>query len=220
MTERFSLPLVDGMELAEDYRRVLRPGELMRDRLGRTRRLPRYFYEIPSWEEARETQLTEHFAVWEFLNVDVWEHELLRRHWPRYIPCAVTLLATHLEMFRREVGTFVHVAANGGYRSPAHRLSSHASTHCWGTAVNLYQIGDEMLDTQNAIVRYNRLARKLMPGVYVRPYGHGVGEADDHVHMDVGYTVMVPHDAGSETPEDQPLPQEDPDVTGAAESEA
>lgn len=198
MTDRFPLQVVDGLELSAAYRAVLRPGELLRDRHGRARRLPRFFYEIASWEEALETQLTEHFALWEFLNVDVWESELLRSRWPRYVPCAVTLLATHLEIFRREVGTFVHVAANGGYRSPGHRLSTHASTHCWATAVNVYRIGDDMLDTQASIVRFNKTIRKLMPGIYVRPYGHGVGEADDHVHLDLGYTVTVPHAARGE----------------------
>ena len=29
-----------------------------------------------------------------------------------------------------------------------------------------------------------------MPGVWVRPYGHGDGEADDHLHIDIGYTVF------------------------------
>lgn len=198
MSDRFPLQVVDGLELSAAYRAVLRPAELVQDRHGRARRLPRFFYEITSWEEALDTQLTEHFALWEFLNVDVWEAELLRSRWPRYVPCAVTLLATHLELFRLEVGTFVHVAANGGYRSPGHRLSTHASTHCWATAVNVYRIGDDMLDTQAAIVRFNKVIRKLMPGIYVRPYGHGVGEADDHVHLDLGYTVTVPPAARSE----------------------
>ena len=44
-----SLRLVDGRSLKEKYRSVLRPGEMLRDREGRARRLPRYFYEIPSW---------------------------------------------------------------------------------------------------------------------------------------------------------------------------
>lgn len=225
MSERFSLPVVDGLELPAEYRAILRPGDTMTDRHGRVRRLPRFFYEIPSWEEALETQLTEHFALWEFLNVDVWEAELLRSTWPRYVPCAVTLLAAHLELFRQEVGTYVHIAANGGYRSPAHRLSTHASTHCWGTAVNLYKIGDELLDSQGAIVKYNRIARRQMPAVYARPYGHGVGEADDHMHLDLGYVSAVPRDAPSEmrrgdTPWNEPPPRGEDDVTGAAEVSA
>jgi hypothetical protein len=209
MAERFPLPVVDALELPAEHRRALRPGELMRDRHGRWRRLPRFFYEIPSWEVALETDLSPHFQVWEFLNVDVYEDELLRTSWPRYIPCAVTLLAAHLELFRQEAGTYVHIAANGGYRSPSHRLSTHASPHCWATAANIYKIGDEMMDTQSAIVKYNRLARRVMPALYVRPYGHGAGEADDHVHLDLGYTTAVPNDAGSEAPEEQPEPRKE-----------
>lgn len=219
MTDRFPLKVVDGREIPADYRAVLRPGEILLDRQGRARRLPHHFYEIPSWEDALETQLTEHFALWEFLNVDVWEAELLRSRWPRYVPCAVTLLASHLELLRREVGTFVHIAANGGYRSPGHRLSTHASTHCWATAVNIYRIGDEMLDTQAAVVRFNRVIRKLMPGVYVRPYGPRTGEADDHVHLDLGYTVTVPHAARSES-ETGPMHDDDSDVARADQDES
>jgi len=189
----FTLRVVDGLKLDDGLRRILRPGELMRDRDGRLRRLPRFFYEIPSWETALETPLSPHFETWEFLNVDVRETERLRSDWPRYLPCAVTLTASFLELFRREVDTYVHIAANGGYRSPAHALSTHASPHCWGTAANIYRVGDDWLDGEKTIARYVKVARRLMPGVYARPYGHGVGEADDHLHLDLGWTLVVPH---------------------------
>lgn len=195
MTDRFPLRVVDACTLPRPYREVLRPGEPLTGRDGQTRELPRFFYEIPSWQVALETPLTEHFMLWEFLNVDVREAELLRARWPRYVPCAITLLAAHLEIFRREVDTFVHVAANGGYRSPAHQLSTHASTHCWGTAANLYRVGDDVLNDQASVVKYNRVARRAMPAVFTRPFGHGAGEADDHVHLDVGYALVVPHGA-------------------------
>ncbi|HEX7239029.1 MAG TPA: hypothetical protein VF263_02085 [Longimicrobiaceae bacterium] len=200
MTDQAAFPLkvVDGLRLDEEYRRVLRPGELMEDRKGRARRLPRFFFEIPSWEEAVETHLSENFAVWEFLNVDVREHELLRTAWPRYVPCAVTLIAWQLELLRAEVKTLIHVAANGGYRSPSHGLSTYASPHCWGTAVNIYRVGDEHLDDQGDIQRINRLARKVAPAARAAPYGHGPGYADDHVHLDLGYTLFVPNDTPGE----------------------
>jgi hypothetical protein len=205
MSERSGLPLavVDALELGEEYRRVLRPGELLPDRTGALRRLPRFFYEVPSWDTALETELTEHFALWEFMNVDVREHELLRVRWPRYVPCAVSVLAAALELLRREVGTFVHVAANGGYRSPAHRLNEHASTHCWGTAANLYRIGDDWLDDQGTITRYNRIARRVMPGISTRAYGPDVAQTDDHVHMDLGYVTLVPHGTPGEVEGDE-----------------
>jgi hypothetical protein len=191
------LRVVDGLELDEPYREVLRPGGLMADRHGRLRRLPRFFYEIESWDAALETELSPHFEVWEFLNVDVRETDLLRE-WPRYIPCAVSLLATHLELLREEVDTYIHVGANGGYRSPSHRLARHASTHCWGTAVNVYRIGDDWMDDPRTMQRYGRLARRLMPALWVRRYGDGPGETIDHLHLDLGYTTFVPGDVTGE----------------------
>jgi hypothetical protein len=188
-----ALKVVDGLKLDDGLRRILRPGELMRDRDGRLRRLPRFFYEIPSWEVALESPLSPHFEIWEFLNVDVREVDRLRSGWPRYLPCAVSLAASFLELLRREVDTYVHVAANGGYRSPAHALSTHASTHCWGTAANIYRVGDDWLDDEKTIAKYAKVARKLMPGIWIRPYGHGVAEADDHLHIDLGWTLVVPH---------------------------
>jgi hypothetical protein len=193
-----ALEVVDGTKLDSALRRILRPGELMRGRDGRLRRLPRFFYRVPSWEAALETPLTPHFQLWEMMDVDVREVPRLRSEWPRYLPCAVSLLASFLELLRREVDTYVHVAANGGYRSPAHRLSTHASPHCWGTAANLYRVGDDWLDDERTIARYARVARRLNPGVYVRPWGSGVGEADDHLHLDLGWTVMVPHGVAGE----------------------
>jgi hypothetical protein len=208
------LQVVDGARLGEDLRRILRPGELMRCRDGRLRRLPRFFYRVPTWEVALETPLSPNFEVWEFLNVDVRETERLRSGWPRYLPCAVSLLAAFLELFRREVNTYVHVAANGGYRSPAHRLSTHASTHCWGTAANLYRVGDDWLDERKTIEKYAKVARSLLPEVWVRPYGSEIAEADDHLHVDLGWTLVVPHGTPGERArrEDELQPTEPDEV--------
>ena len=196
------LKLVDGFELAEKYRQALRPGQLLADREGRLRRLPRFFYEISSREAAREIELTPHFSLWELITVDVRETEVLRDY-PRYVPCAITVLAACLELLREKVGTFVHVAANGGYRSPAHALSRDASTHLWGTAANIYRIGDEYLDDQERIERFGAIAAGVLPGVWVRPYGNARGYADDHLHLDLGYITVVPREAAGEE-EDRP----------------
>lgn len=192
-----ALRVVDGLELKEPYRSDLRPGELIRDARGRARRLPRYFYEIRSWEEALETQLTPHFGLWELIDVDVREAESMRT-FPRYVPCGIALLATHLEVFREAVGTVVRVAANGGYRSPGHGLAEVASPHSWGTAANIYRIGDELMDSPERIGKYSQLARKVLPGIWTRPYGAGPGCVYDHVHIDLGYTTVVPFDAPGE----------------------
>jgi hypothetical protein len=216
MPDATVLRVVDGTTLGSEYRAALRPGELMRDRSRRLRRLPRFFYEIPSWDVALETRLAPHFQLWEFINVDVRETELLRAAWPRYVPCAVSLLAAYLELFRQEVGSYVHIAANGGYRSPAHRLSGHASPHLWGTAVNIYRIGDDWLDDERGIRRYGETAQKVLPGIRALPWGHGVEETDDQLHLDLGYTVVVPSEAPGEE-DDEPLRSREPAVTETAE---
>jgi hypothetical protein len=191
------LPIVDGLRLDRSYREALRPGGILRDANGRGRRLPRFFHEVDSWQTALATQLSPHFMLWELIGVDVREAEPLRV-FPRYVPCAVTLMAAALEPFRAAVGTYVHIAANGGYRSPAHRLTTVATPHCWATAVNIYRIGDDWLDTQAAIERYNRIAAETISGVWARPYGVGRGFVDDQIHLDLGFVTLVPHGAASE----------------------
>jgi hypothetical protein len=185
------VPVVDGLELPDEYRQVLRPGEVLLDSGGRERVLPRWFLRVDSWEQALDTRLTEHFALWEFLGVDVRE-AAVQRGFPRYVPCAVWLLACALEAFRQEVGTLVHIAANGGYRTPGHGLTRHASRHCWGSAANIYRIGDTLLDDRASIESYGEQARRAMPGVWVRPWGPSPGQADDHLHLDLGYVLVDP----------------------------
>jgi hypothetical protein len=71
------------------------------------RTLPRQFLRIDSWDLALDTPLTPHFMAWELISVDVREAPPLRS-FPRYVPCALLLLASALELFRLEVGTYVH----------------------------------------------------------------------------------------------------------------
>lgn len=197
---RPSIPLriVDGRRLEKRFRDVLRPGGVLCDAQGQAHQLPRYFYEIPSWDTALDTRLSENFGLWEFIHTDVHEAEPLRT-FPRYVPCAITLMALGLEHFRGAARNFVHIAANGGYRSPGHKLTVHATPHAWATAVNIYRIGDTMLDDREALEYYAALAYKSMPGVYVRPFGNRPGETDDHLHLDFGYVIAVPRGAPFET---------------------
>jgi len=197
-----SLRVVDATSLEDDLVEALRPGQVMEDRHGVSRRLPRYFYEVPSWEEALEIAVTPSFSLWEFLDVDLREAEVVRT-FPRYVPLAVTVLAAHLEIFRREAETFVHISANGGYRSPAHGLSAHGSPHMWGTAVNIHRVGDDDLDRAQMIERYGGLARRLLPALWIRPFGEEEGEADDHLHLDVGYLVVEPRGVEPEDETDE-----------------
>ena len=188
------LKVVDAFDLDDELRSLLKPGEMLRDEQGRRHRLPRYFYEIPSHEIALATRLTPHFAMNELVLNDLREAPRLQQ-WPRYIPCAVRILAFYLEQFRAAAGASVHVAVNGGYRSPAHKLSQFASTHMWGTAADIYRIGSTILKTKEAIEKYNEIAEDLSDEIQVLPYGHIVDKnADDHVHIDLGYITLVPRE--------------------------
>ena len=191
MADASRLKIVDGLELSAEHREALRPGERVRIRGGDEVRLPRYFYEIPSWDAALEIELAPHFGAFEFLDVDVREAEPLRT-FPRYLPCAVTTFAASLERFRDAAGGTVRIAANGGYRSPGHELSAATSPHLWGAAADIYRIGGEYLESTDRIDRYAEVARRTIPGVWVREAGDGPGLAFDHLHLDLGYLSMVP----------------------------
>jgi hypothetical protein len=192
-TDPRQLPTVDGFDLPPPHRALLRPGELTAGGSGEEHRLPRFFYVVESSAVAVNTQLTPHFALWEFIEVDLREPALLRAY-PRYVPCAVTMLAMALQVLRDALGAPVRIAANGGYRSPSHRGSSSMSPHSWATAANIYRIGTEYLDTQERIAKYAEVASRAVAGCWTRPYGHGRGQADDHLHLDLGYVTVVPRE--------------------------
>ena len=191
------LRIVDALDLGDLHRSLLMPHMIVRDYQARKRRLPRFFYAVDSWAIALETHLTSHFALWEFMTVDLYEPEPLRR-FPRFVPCAVSMLAAHLEVFRLQIGAPVHIAANGGYRSPSHGRSTVGSPHAWGTAVNIYRIGDEYVDDREKIERYSSLATALLPAVRAKGYGPAPAFADDHLHIDIGYVRAVPAEAPDE----------------------
>ena len=107
------------------------------------------------------------------MTVDCREAELLLREFPHYVPCAIVLLARFLEDFRREVDAPVFVSANGGYRSPAHQISGTKSIHAWGTAADIYRVGDTFLDDTKSIERYGAIASSLNSAVLVPSFGSG-----------------------------------------------
>ena len=186
-----SLPLrivaLDALPAA--YRRILAPPEGARAEASPDR--PRHYYEVDSWETALQVQLSPHFALWEFIDVDARETPLMRA-FPRYVPCAIGLLAVHLELFRLQVGVPVRIAANGGYRSPALQGADPASTHAWGTAANVYRIGDEYMADRETVERYAAIARRTLPAAWCRPYGAAPGQTTDHLHIDLGHIVCAP----------------------------
>lgn len=191
-TDPLGLPIVDGLTLPKKLRTRLRPGEPFPDGFGGERTLPRYFYRVESWEQAKETNLAPNFGLYEFIRVDLHEDPAVRA-WPRYVPCAVSLLAAHLSILRLSLGTYVHVSANGGYRSPAHAHATGAdSVHAWGTSASLFRIGDDWLCDRETIEKYRATVQELLPAVHVRPYGHGEAESDDHLHISLGPLEWVP----------------------------
>jgi hypothetical protein len=183
---------VDGLRLPEEYRALLRPGEAEMDVNGTIHRLPRFFYEVTSWEEAHEIRLAPHFTLAELMLVDCREARLLLSQFPHYVPCAIILLARFLEDFRREVDAPVFISANGGYRSPAHQIGGARSIHAWGTAANIYRVGDTFLSDGKSIEKYRAIAAGLSPALFVRPFGREPGQTDDHLHIDIGYASLTP----------------------------
>ena len=190
MTGPEELKAVDGLTLSAEHRAALRPGEAVADENGTLHHLPRFFFEIPSWEEAHSLRVATHFALSELITVDSREADLLLRTFPHYVPCAILALARYLEDFRREVDAPVFINANGGYRSPAHRANKGPSLHNWGTAADIYRVGDTYLDDEKSIARYAGIAASLGAEVFVRPYQDG----DDHLQVDLGYLTLVPRE--------------------------
>src|SRR5437660_6365196 len=154
------LKVVDAFDLDDELRALLRPGEMVRAAQGRRHRLPRYFYEVGTHDEAMSLRITPHFGMNELLLVDLKEAQRLQQ-FPRYVPCAVRVLAFYLEQFRAAAGASVHIAVNGGYRSPAHKMSHAATPHMWGTAADIYRIGTTILKTQDVIEKFNEVAEQL-----------------------------------------------------------
>jgi hypothetical protein len=180
--------------LAEEYRALLRPGESEAGADGTVHHLPRFFYEIRSWEEAHEIRLTPHFTLAELMLVDCREARLLLSQFPHYVPCAIVLLARFLEDFRREVDAPMFISANGGYRSPAHQIGGAKSVHAWGTAANVYRVGDTFLSDARSIEKYRTIAASLSPAVFVRPFGRDEGQTNDHLHIDLGFVSLTPRE--------------------------
>jgi hypothetical protein len=188
------LRAIDGLNLPDEYRALLRPGEVETDVQSNVHHLPRFFYEIGSWQEAHEIRLASHFTLAELMLVDCREARLLLSQFPHYVPCAIVLLARFLEDFRREVDAPVFISANGGYRSPAHQIGGPKSIHAWGTAANIYRVGDTFLSDPKSIQKYRAIAASLGPAVFVRPFGRERGQTDDHLHIDLGFASLTPRE--------------------------
>lgn len=200
------LKVVDAHDLPDEVRSLLRPGEMVRDAAGRRHRLPRYFYEVPSYEDAKLVRLSASFRLNEFVRVDL--REALRlQEFPRYVPCAVRILAFYLQRVRDAIGAPLHISVNGGYRSPAHERNQPASLHMWGTAADIYRVGTSILNTKELIEKFRKDAEDVAEEINVLPYGHDAESSDDHLHIDLGYLTYVPREISEDRME---MPQERP----------
>jgi peptidase M15-like protein len=193
MEREAGLKVVDALDLDSELVALLRPGGMVEGKRGDGHRLPRYFYEVPSREAALEVRLTPHFGLNEFLLVDLKEAGRVRT-FPRYLPCGVRVLAFYLERLRDALGASIHLAVNGGYRSPAHKLAVGASPHMWGTAADIYKVGNVLVRDQATIETYNRIVEDVSDDLWVMPFGHEIGTTDDHIHLDLGYLTLVPRE--------------------------
>jgi hypothetical protein len=200
------LKVVDAHDLPDEVRSLLRPGEMVRDAAGRRHRLPRYFYEIDSYDAAKAVRLSPSFRLNEFIRVDLREAAPLQEY-PRYVPCAVRVLAFYLQRIRDAIGAPLHISVNGGYRSPAHERNQPASLHMWATAADVYRVGAAILNTKELIEKFGSAAEEVGEEVHVLPFGHDAESSDDHLHIDLGYLTYVPRQISEDRME---MPQERP----------
>ncbi|MGH9457914.1 MAG: D-Ala-D-Ala carboxypeptidase family metallohydrolase [Thermoanaerobaculia bacterium] len=205
-TTGFQLKVVDAHDLDEEVTALLRPGEMVRDGEGRRHRLPRYFYEVPSYEEAKQVRLGGNFRLNEFIRVDLREAKRLQDY-PRYVPCAVRVFASYMQRLREAFGAPLHISVNGGYRSPAHERNPPASPHMWATAADVYRVGSAILQSEELIEKYRRITEEVADEIYVSAYGHEPGKTDDHLHVDLGYLTYIPREISEDRME---MPQEKP----------
>ncbi|MBW3563746.1 MAG: hypothetical protein KY459_03380 [Acidobacteria bacterium] len=197
MTETEATPeseevtVVDGFTLEEPLRSCLSPGAFVRDFEGKLRRLPRFFLRVPSKKAAWNTYLTTHFAIGEFLRVDLKEAEPLRS-FPRYIPTAVRFLALTLQNVRNAVGSTLNISVNGGYRSPLHQRGHRGDPHRWACGADIYRIGSTLIDGEEPHEKFASVVREVDASLRISPWGSEPGHADDHLHLDIGYALLDP----------------------------
>ena len=92
MEKEPGLKIVDAFDLDPEVRSLLMPQEMAEGKDGHQHQLPRYFYEIPSHEAAREVRLSQPFGLNELLLVDLKEAE-------RLAPIRVTCLRRRIMAF-------------------------------------------------------------------------------------------------------------------------
>ena len=106
------------------------------------------------------------------------------RQSPRYIPCAVACWLLP-RAAARGVGAQVHVAVNGGYRSPSHKLAVGASPTCGPRRPT----STRSLDRAPGAGHHrdlHRVAEEISDDLWIMPTATSWA-ADDHIHLELGY---------------------------------
>src|SRR5207247_10491498 len=111
------LRAVDGLDLPDEYRGLLRPGEAETDFRGNVHHLPRFFYEIRSWQEAHAVRLAPHSKLAELILAACSEAGPLLRQFPHYVPSSIALLARVLQDSRSHSHAPVLVRPTRAYPS-------------------------------------------------------------------------------------------------------
>ena len=170
---------------------LLRPGEVVADALRRQHTLPRFLRD-QIVGAGQSHALAPHFIA-ELITVDCREARCCSKSFRTTCRARFrsSALSGSVSPARRCAG---FIAANGGYRSPAHAFCQPPDPHAWATAANIYRVGDHWLDDREAIEKYARLAEAVAPEFFAKPFGFGPDETDDHLHLDLGYVTFVPRD--------------------------
>ncbi len=77
--------VIDGRTLSAKHSQLLQPGAARKDAAGQTHFLPRFFYEIETWAQAKEQRLAANFTFAELMTVDCREADLLLMACPRFL---------------------------------------------------------------------------------------------------------------------------------------
>ena len=163
--------------------------KLLQDRCGISRTLPSSFLRVDSWSQALETPLSPNFKLWNWIGVDVRETPLMG-------PSA--LRSVRGRAAGRRARTVPpgsrHLCARGRQR----RLSLAGACAQPARLAPLLGHGRQHLPHRRHLARQPRGSRRRRhrtardSGVWIRPYGPEDGQADDHLHLDIGYTVFEP----------------------------
>ena len=145
---------------------------------GALHHLPRFFFEVPSWEEAHRCA-SRSLCLSELIT-SIRAKPICSCTPPSLVPCAILALA-RISRFPPRNGRAGVYHANGGYRLLPTGQSRRV-LHNWGTARTFIASGDIYLNDEKSITRHASIARRS-----ARRFLSGPKDGDDHLQVDLGY---------------------------------